>query len=191
MKKSETLKLNVKNLYRKAESMAVQATDIWQGLTPMQRYEISQKVPQHFNTMKCGIKIPSTTYNFRECLIWIIDNMLDGSGKPVEVKMVVAEPGAQWKYTDYSEWARSLAASCSRKEIQKMLSAAGADLTRSVQSHLRAIQKTGSMQGNSGARAMSRNCVEGAGEKKRACENALEIYRFYPERTKEGTLRCG
>lgn len=91
----------------------------------------------------------------------------------------------QFKYEDYSPWSRQLAKGYSKDQLESMLYGSKKDLTKATQSHLNAINKSSSMQGNSQARAQSGNSVSGAYEKKNAIENALELYEYYPEFTKE------
>ncbi len=75
-----------------------------------------------------------------------------------------------------------------KKELEKMLPRTTKDLSRSTKSHLDNVTKSTSMGSNGQARAQSRNSMTGAYEKKYAIENALEIYQFYPEHTKEGVV---
>jgi len=91
-----------------------------------------------------------------------------------------------WKYEDYNDWSRLLAKNHTLKELEAMLGKSSTELKKSTKSHLNAIEKSTSMQGNSQARAQSGNSVTGNYEKKYAVENAIEIYKYYPERTLEG-----
>jgi len=90
-----------------------------------------------------------------------------------------------WKYEDYNAWSRQMAKIHSVKELEDMLYGASTDLTKSTASHLKAVEKSTSMQSNSQRRAQARNVVSGNWEKKNAIENALEIHRFYPEQAKK------
>lgn len=91
-----------------------------------------------------------------------------------------------WKYEDYNDWSRLMARNYTKKELENMVYGTGKELSKASKSHLNAVQKSTSMQGNSQARAQSRNAMTGTYEKKYAIENALEIYQFYPEHTKQG-----
>lgn len=99
------------------------------------------------------------------------------------------EEKTQWKYEDYNDWSRQLAKNYTKQELENMLYDVNKELSKATKSHLNAINKTTSMQSNSQARAQSRNSVSGAAGKKYAIEKALEIYRFYPENTKEGGFK--
>ncbi|KIL35837.1 hypothetical protein SD71_10590 [Cohnella kolymensis] len=91
-----------------------------------------------------------------------------------------------WKYEDYNDWSRMMAKNYTRSELEAMLYGTKSELTKATKTHLNAIRGTTSMHSNSQRRAQARNSVVGSYEKRYAIENALEIYRFYPERTKEG-----
>lgn len=53
------------------------------------------------------------------------------------------------------------------------------------ESHLKAIQATGSMQGNSSRRAHARNVAAAAGETIIAIKGAIEIHELFPEHAKQ------
>ena len=90
-----------------------------------------------------------------------------------------------WKYDDYSNWSKQLALNYTIKEIEKKLNVCNGLRDRLSKSHLAAIEKTHSNQSNSQRRAQSRNSMIGNYEEKSALENALEIYCYYPEKTKK------
>lgn len=90
----------------------------------------------------------------------------------------------QWKYEEYSQWARTLAKSYTKKELEKKIGKVKIALSKASASHLRAIDKSTSMSSNSQARAHGRNSVVGAYEEKNALENALEIHQYYPSEAK-------
>lgn len=90
-----------------------------------------------------------------------------------------------WKYEDYNDWSRQMAKDYSKQELERMLFGSSKDLTSATKSHLSAINKTTSMTSNSQRRAQSRNNVTMSYERKYAIENALEIYRYFPEMTKQ------
>lgn len=79
-----------------------------------------------------------------------------------------------------------LARNHTRAEIAALLGVKTAEASNSARSHLRAIERTGSMGGNSQARAHSRNVTAAAGDYKIALVGALEIYDLFPQHTKEG-----
>lgn len=90
-------------------------------------------------------------------------------------------------HTWYSPWVKRLALSHTVPELQKMAGVAASEATRAAGTHLRAIKRTGSMQGNSMARAHSRNVVSAAGEKVLAAFAALEVHALFPEHAKPVT----
>ena len=85
----------------------------------------------------------------------------------------------------YSPWMKSLALLKTRKELESMAGASTKDARNSAAAHLRAIEATGSMTGQSQRRAQTGNCTRGAGEKNIALSGALEIYDLFPEHTKD------
>ena len=87
--------------------------------------------------------------------------------------------------TWYSPWMRRLALTHTRGELERQLGASSGEAARAGQSHLRAIQATGSMAGQSARRAHSRNVVAAAGDTAIALRGALEIYDLFPEHTAE------
>ncbi|WP_454909675.1 hypothetical protein [Variovorax gossypii] len=87
-------------------------------------------------------------------------------------------------HTWYSPWVKRLALVHTVPELQKMAGVASSEATRAAGTHLRAIKRTGSMQGNSMARAHSRNVVAAAGETVLAAFAALEIHELFPEHAK-------
>jgi hypothetical protein len=96
------------------------------------------------------------------------------------------KPVPLWKYEEYSEWSRQIARSSTRKEIEKELGICDCQRGKLGESHLAAIEKTTSMQSNSQRRAQSGNVLRGNYERMQAYKNALEIYDYYPEKSKEG-----
>ena len=89
--------------------------------------------------------------------------------------------------TWYSKWMKDLAAAHSVEELQRMLAGTASEGQRHASAHLRAIQRTGSMQGASQARAQSRNTVSATGEKACAIRGAIEIHDLFPEHAKAPT----
>ena len=91
-----------------------------------------------------------------------------------------------WKYEEYSDWSRQIAKNYTRKEIEKQLGIVASQRERDAKSAVAAIEATGSMQSQSQRRAQSSNVLRTNYERRTALQNALEIYRNYPEQTKEG-----
>lgn len=91
----------------------------------------------------------------------------------------------QWNYIEYSKWSRDIAESCTREEIKKEIGVTDSKRKNLSSSHLSAIERSHSMNGNSQRRAQSRNSMVGNYEKHSAYKNALEIYCYYPEQTKD------
>jgi hypothetical protein len=83
--------------------------------------------------------------------------------------------------TFYSDWMKSLALRHTRAELELMRDGKQRDARRAASSHLRAIERTGSMAGNSSARANARNCVAAAGDARIAMDGAIEIHELFPE----------
>lgn len=79
---------------------------------------------------------------------------------------------------------KRLALTLTRAEIEGRLGIASASATKAAASHLRAIQATGSMTGNSQRRAHARNVTAAYGDEKIALSGALEIYDLFPQFTK-------
>ena len=90
----------------------------------------------------------------------------------------------QWKYEEYSEFSRQLAKNYTKKELEKQLAKIEKELQSATDSHLKAINRSISMQSQSQSRAMNRNRVSFAGQRKRDLQNALEIHEYYPEKVK-------
>lgn len=86
--------------------------------------------------------------------------------------------------TFYSAWMRRLAMLHTKSELERMAGVASTEAQRAALTHLRAIQRTGSMTGNSAARAHGRNVVSGAGETAAAARGAIEIHELFPEHAK-------
>lgn len=88
--------------------------------------------------------------------------------------------------TWYSSWMKLLARNHTRDELTRMKGGARGDGKRATRSHLRAIERTTSMTGQSQARAQSGNVARAAGDKLIAIDGALEIHDLFPEHAKEG-----
>jgi hypothetical protein len=88
--------------------------------------------------------------------------------------------------TWYSDWMKYLAQCYTRAELEVMLHGKRREASIASAQHLRAIQATTSMQGQSQRRARTRNVAAAAGEYAIALRGALEIYDLFPEHTKEG-----
>lgn len=89
--------------------------------------------------------------------------------------------------TWYSTWMKQLAANYSKDELETMLHGALQESKKHAAQHLAAIEKSGSMQGNSSHRASSKSCVAATGEKATALRGAIEIHELFPEHTKATT----
>jgi hypothetical protein len=88
--------------------------------------------------------------------------------------------------TWYPDWSKQLALQYTKAELIDEFEKVGGALRASTASHLRAIEKSTSMQGNSQHRAQARNVVASQGEYKINLGCALDIYKNFPEHTKEG-----
>lgn len=86
--------------------------------------------------------------------------------------------------TWYSPWMKTLAANYSKGDLEKRLPNVSFSAKAAAKSHLRAIQATGSMSGNSARRAHSRNVVSALGEEAIAIRGAIEIHELFPEKAK-------
>jgi len=87
--------------------------------------------------------------------------------------------------TWYSDWMKSLAKRKTRRQLETMLHGKSKEAEKSANSHLRAIERSTSMSGNSMSRAHARNVTAAAGDAAIAIRGALEIYDLFPEHTKE------
>lgn len=87
--------------------------------------------------------------------------------------------------TWYSDWMKSLAKKHTRAELEQMLGLYTSEAKRASKSHLRAIEKSGSMLGNSSRRASTWNAVALTYDYRVAISGALEIYDLFPEHTLE------
>lgn len=94
-----------------------------------------------------------------------------------------------WLYEEYSQWPRTIAANYTKAEIEREINKCDSARGALGRSHLNAVNKTTSMSSNSQRRAQSGNVFRGNWEKMQAHIRALEIYEFYPEKTKEGAQR--
>lgn len=88
--------------------------------------------------------------------------------------------------TWYSSWMKQLAINYTRQQLEDSLNGTRSDIKRATNSHLRAIDATGSMTGCSGRRAKTRNIVGAIGDAAIALRGALEIYDLFPEHTAAG-----
>jgi len=85
--------------------------------------------------------------------------------------------------TWYTPWMKTLAQH-TKEQLEQRLYGAAKDAGKAAQTHLRAIERTSSMQSASAARAHSRNTVAAAGELNGALSGALEIHELFPEHAK-------
>lgn len=86
--------------------------------------------------------------------------------------------------TWYSAWMKRLAKAHTKEELEAMSEGKKVAANNAAHQHLRAIQKSSSMGGNSMARAHSRNCVAAAGDYAIALDGAIEIHELFPEEAK-------
>ena len=87
--------------------------------------------------------------------------------------------------TFYNPWMKSLAKTNTIAELEIKLYGAKKESTKAATSHLRAIERTHSMQGNSQSRAQTRNMLAAAGEFALALRGAIEIHELFPEEAKK------
>ena len=88
------------------------------------------------------------------------------------------------EYKDwYSNWMKMLAKKHTKEELNAKYDRACGEARRHGAMHLKAIQKSNSMAGNSQHRAQARNCVAASGEYKIALSGAIEIHELFPEHT--------
>ncbi len=99
----------------------------------------------------------------------------------------VDEP--QWKYDDYSPFVQKLAKTYTLKELEKQRDKFDGQRDRLAQSHLSSIEKTTSMQSNAQRRAQARNSMTANYQDYQDRVRAIEIYKYYPELTKEWSLK--
>ena len=85
----------------------------------------------------------------------------------------------------YSPWSKRLASSLTLTQIERELGMASTAAASGARSHLRAIDATGSMSGQSQRRAHARNVTSAAGEYRIALSGALEIHELFPENAYE------
>jgi len=88
--------------------------------------------------------------------------------------------------TWYTPWMKQLAKLNTVEELKQKLYGANVDVKRNGLAHLRAIDKTASMSGNSAARAHGRNLVAASGDYAIALRGAIEIHDLFPEYGKLG-----
>lgn len=84
----------------------------------------------------------------------------------------------------YSEWMKALASANTRAVLVERLAQAKADSARNSAAHLRAIDATTSMSGQSQRRAQSRNAVAASCDLHIALAGAIEIHDLFPEHAK-------
>lgn len=90
------------------------------------------------------------------------------------------------EYSDfYSTWMKSLAKAKTKQELEALLYGKKKEVNAAAHRHLKAIERTSSMSGNSMARAHARNSVAAAGEYAIALGGAIEIHELFPEEAKQ------
>ena len=95
------------------------------------------------------------------------------------------KPNPQYKYEEYTPHEQQLAKIHTRAELEKMHGKLLGAQPGNSASHLRAIEKTTSMQSNSQARAQTGNVVRANYEQRQFYNHALEIHDHYPEKSKQ------
>lgn len=85
----------------------------------------------------------------------------------------------------YSQWMKYLARRYTLAELSAMRDRKQKEARKASAAHLRSIQRTASMAGNSAARAASRNVVSAAGDACIALDCAIEIHELFPEFAKQ------
>ena len=85
----------------------------------------------------------------------------------------------------YSAWMKRLARMHGLDELRSKLCGNKSVAHEAGLKHLKQIQKTSSMQGNSAGRAHARNSVAAAGAYSIALEGAIEIHELFPEEAKQ------
>lgn len=109
-----------------------------------------------------------------------------GSSGPEAKQGAGAYPGGLPDYeTWYSDWMKKLAKWHTKSDLEKKLVGVSYQLPKAARSHLAAIRKTSSMQGNSQRRAQAKNCVAAYGEEKIAINGALEIHDLFPQHARQ------
>lgn len=91
----------------------------------------------------------------------------------------------------YSSWMKQLARIHTRVEIEHRLGIAVVDGAKAAAAHLRAIQATNSMEGQSQRRAQARNVAAATGDERIALSGALEIHELFPEHAKPARCDAG
>lgn len=84
----------------------------------------------------------------------------------------------------YSPWMKRLALAHTKAELERQLYGASAEASRAAKSHLRAVEASHSMSGQSMRRAHARNVTAAAGDTAIALRGAIEIHDLFPERAK-------
>ena len=95
-------------------------------------------------------------------------------------------PVGQWAYDEYSEWSRLLAKNYSLGQLRARLAQVEHATEKAKGAHLRSIQNTTSMAGQSQRRAHSRNAMVGSYEESCALRDAIAIQESFPEHAQIG-----
>lgn len=122
-------------------------------------------------------------------------------GKPVPAHVVAAHPGVEseagrgeatigtqaapkWRLDGYSDFARQLARTKTRKELEREYARLEREQERNASARQRALDKTTSMTSHSQARAQTGNVVSGNWTQRMHIRHALEIHDHYPAAAK-------
>jgi hypothetical protein len=89
--------------------------------------------------------------------------------------------------TFYSRWMKDLARNHTKRFLESMYEGKCKEADRHGRAHLRAIEATTSMTGQSARRAHSRNNAAASGEYEIALSGAIEIHDLFPEHAHENT----
>lgn len=87
--------------------------------------------------------------------------------------------------TWYSAYSKHLAITHSDSELFEMFVDIDEQLSSATATHLRAIEKSHSIQGNSQHRAQAGNVVRGLSQEKSSVVSAREIHKLFPQYTKQ------
>lgn len=91
-------------------------------------------------------------------------------------------------YEEYPEFSRNLSKNYTKMELKNVFNSLFSKQVNLNRKHLNDIDKSTSSQGNSWNKAQSRNSMAGNKEQADSYKWAIEIYNFYPEKTKEYEL---
>ena len=91
------------------------------------------------------------------------------------------EQQSSFTWADYSDYPKRLAFNYTKENLTQRLAKLEGLSDKYAMQHLKAIEKTSSMTGNSQARAQSRNNVSSNYEEKQGLRHAIELLQIYPQ----------